>query len=67
MQHPLVVDCAVVGLEDSLKGHVPLALCVLRMGKCGLGLRRCLCVVGYNVEVVNGPDPPPAPMLLVSA
>nr|XP_023694411.1 acyl-CoA synthetase short-chain family member 3, mitochondrial [Paramormyrops kingsleyae] len=31
MQHPLVVDCAVVGLEDSLKGHVPLALCVLRM------------------------------------
>ncbi|XP_048866023.1 acyl-CoA synthetase short-chain family member 3, mitochondrial [Brienomyrus brachyistius] len=31
MQHPLVVDCAVVGLEDSLKGHVPLALCVLRL------------------------------------
>lgn len=28
--HPAVVDCAVVGLEDSLKGHVPLALCVLR-------------------------------------
>uniref|UniRef100_A0A8C7K7M6 Acyl-CoA synthetase short-chain family member 3, mitochondrial n=1 Tax=Oncorhynchus kisutch TaxID=8019 RepID=A0A8C7K7M6_ONCKI len=28
--HPGVVDCAVVGLEDSLKGHVPLALCVLR-------------------------------------
>ncbi|KAK3544884.1 hypothetical protein QTP86_027581 [Hemibagrus guttatus] len=30
LQHPGVVDCAVVGLEDSLKGHVPLALCVLR-------------------------------------
>ncbi|KAI1882031.1 hypothetical protein AGOR_G00246510 [Albula goreensis] len=28
LQHPAVVDCAVVGLEDSLKGHVPLALCV---------------------------------------
>uniref|UniRef100_A0A8B9KXZ5 Acyl-CoA synthetase short-chain family member 3, mitochondrial n=1 Tax=Astyanax mexicanus TaxID=7994 RepID=A0A8B9KXZ5_ASTMX len=30
LQHPAVVDCAVVALEDSLKGHVPLALCVLR-------------------------------------
>ncbi|XP_051547129.1 acyl-CoA synthetase short-chain family member 3, mitochondrial [Myxocyprinus asiaticus] len=30
LQHPSVVDCAVVGLEDSLKGHIPLALCVLR-------------------------------------
>ncbi|KAI4888829.1 hypothetical protein NFI96_023938 [Prochilodus magdalenae] len=30
LQHPGVVDCAVVGLEDPLKGHVPLALCVLR-------------------------------------
>uniref|UniRef100_A0A674BTR8 Acyl-CoA synthetase short-chain family member 3, mitochondrial n=1 Tax=Salmo trutta TaxID=8032 RepID=A0A674BTR8_SALTR len=27
---PRVVDCAVVGLEDSLKSHVPLALCVLK-------------------------------------
>ncbi|MEQ2169412.1 Acyl-CoA synthetase short-chain member 3, mitochondrial, partial [Goodea atripinnis] len=25
-------DCAVVGLEDTLKGHVPLALCVLKQG-----------------------------------
>ncbi|XP_056133347.1 acyl-CoA synthetase short-chain family member 3, mitochondrial isoform X2 [Lampris incognitus] len=32
LQHPGVVDCAVVGLEDSLKGHVPLALCVLKNG-----------------------------------
>ncbi|XP_055046760.2 acyl-CoA synthetase short-chain family member 3, mitochondrial [Misgurnus anguillicaudatus] len=30
LSHPAVADCAVVGLEDSLKGHVPLALCVLR-------------------------------------
>uniref|UniRef100_A0A665VB60 Acyl-CoA synthetase short-chain family member 3, mitochondrial n=1 Tax=Echeneis naucrates TaxID=173247 RepID=A0A665VB60_ECHNA len=30
LQHPAVGDCAVVGLEDSLKGHVPLALCVLK-------------------------------------
>ncbi len=28
MQHPAVGDCAVVGLEDTLKGAVPLALCV---------------------------------------
>lgn len=33
MQHPAVGDCAVVGLEDSLKGHVPLALCVLKNGE----------------------------------
>ncbi|XP_066543223.1 acyl-CoA synthetase short-chain family member 3, mitochondrial isoform X2 [Amia ocellicauda] len=30
--HTAVADCAVVGLEDSLKGHVPLALCVLKNG-----------------------------------
>ncbi|KAM9845579.1 acyl-CoA synthetase short-chain family member 3, mitochondrial [Aulostomus maculatus] len=32
LQHPAVGDCAVVGLEDALKGHVPLALCVLKNG-----------------------------------
>ncbi|KAM7367273.1 hypothetical protein PAMP_015187 [Pampus punctatissimus] len=32
LQHPAVGDCAVVGLEDTLKGHVPLALCVLKNG-----------------------------------
>ncbi|XP_060695286.1 acyl-CoA synthetase short-chain family member 3, mitochondrial isoform X1 [Hemiscyllium ocellatum] len=30
--HQAVTDCAVVALEDSVKGHVPLALCVLRTG-----------------------------------
>ncbi|XP_060047486.1 acyl-CoA synthetase short-chain family member 3, mitochondrial isoform X2 [Erinaceus europaeus] len=30
LSHGAVVDCAVVGKEDPLKGHVPLALCVLR-------------------------------------
>uniref|UniRef100_A0A3Q2Q1H9 Acyl-CoA synthetase short-chain family member 3, mitochondrial n=1 Tax=Fundulus heteroclitus TaxID=8078 RepID=A0A3Q2Q1H9_FUNHE len=30
--HSAVADCAVVGLEDALKGHVPLALCVLKQG-----------------------------------
>ncbi|KAL8221630.1 UNVERIFIED_CONTAM: Acyl-CoA synthetase short-chain member 3, mitochondrial [Gekko kuhli] len=30
LSHKAVADCAVVGHEDSLKGHVPLALCVLR-------------------------------------
>ncbi|RMB99691.1 hypothetical protein DUI87_23693 [Hirundo rustica rustica] len=30
--HPAVADCAVVGQEDHLKGHVPFALCVLRQG-----------------------------------
>lgn len=33
LQHPAVGDCAVVALEDALKGHVPLALCVLKNGK----------------------------------
>ncbi|XP_058424701.1 acyl-CoA synthetase short-chain family member 3, mitochondrial isoform X2 [Diceros bicornis minor] len=32
LSHGSVADCAVVGKEDSLKGHVPLALCVLREG-----------------------------------
>ncbi|XP_070847737.1 acyl-CoA synthetase short-chain family member 3, mitochondrial [Chaetodon trifascialis] len=32
LQHPAVGDCAVVGLEDTLKGVVPLALCVLKHG-----------------------------------
>ncbi|KAM6425092.1 acyl-CoA synthetase short-chain family member 3, mitochondrial isoform 2-T2 [Rhynochetos jubatus] len=30
--HHAVADCAVVGQEDPLKGHVPFALCVLRAG-----------------------------------
>ncbi|CAN0423745.1 acyl-CoA synthetase short-chain family member 3, mitochondrial [Lampetra fluviatilis] len=32
LQHSAVVDCAVVGLEDSVKGLVPFALCVLKSG-----------------------------------
>uniref|UniRef100_A0A6I8N4V5 Acyl-CoA synthetase short-chain family member 3, mitochondrial n=1 Tax=Ornithorhynchus anatinus TaxID=9258 RepID=A0A6I8N4V5_ORNAN len=32
LSHGTVADCAVVGREDPLKGHVPLALCVLRKG-----------------------------------
>ncbi|XP_015987852.1 acyl-CoA synthetase short-chain family member 3, mitochondrial isoform X2 [Rousettus aegyptiacus] len=32
LSHGTVGDCAVVGKEDPLKGHVPLALCVLREG-----------------------------------
>lgn len=28
-----MADCAVVGKEDPLKGHVPLALCVLKKGE----------------------------------
>ncbi|XP_062059141.1 acyl-CoA synthetase short-chain family member 3, mitochondrial isoform X1 [Lepus europaeus] len=30
LSHGAVADCAVVGKEDPLKGHVPLALCVLK-------------------------------------
>uniref|UniRef100_A0ABK0LI85 Acyl-CoA synthetase short-chain family member 3, mitochondrial n=1 Tax=Rattus norvegicus TaxID=10116 RepID=A0ABK0LI85_RAT len=30
LSHGTVTDCAVVGKEDPLKGHVPLALCVLK-------------------------------------
>lgn len=33
LSHGAVADCAVVGKEDPLKGHVPLALCVLRNGE----------------------------------
>uniref|UniRef100_A0A8C8SI70 Acyl-CoA synthetase short-chain family member 3, mitochondrial n=1 Tax=Pelusios castaneus TaxID=367368 RepID=A0A8C8SI70_9SAUR len=33
LSHGAVTDCAVVGQEDSLKGLVPLALCVLRNGE----------------------------------
>ncbi|XP_074868367.1 acyl-CoA synthetase short-chain family member 3, mitochondrial isoform X2 [Carettochelys insculpta] len=32
LSHGAVADCAVVGQEDTLKGLVPLALCVLRNG-----------------------------------
>lgn len=32
LQHSAVGDCAVVALEDALKGHVPFALCVLKKG-----------------------------------
>lgn len=32
LQHPAMGDCAVVAQEDALKGHVPLALCVLKNG-----------------------------------
>lgn len=32
LRHPDVVDCAVVGLNDKLKGQVPLAICVLGDG-----------------------------------
>lgn len=32
LSHGTVAACAVVGKEDLLKGHVPLALCVLRKG-----------------------------------
>lgn len=38
LQHAAVGDCAVVGLEDELRGLVPLALCVLKNGEtrgCG--------------------------------
>lgn len=36
LSHGAVADCAVVAKEDPLKGHVPLALCVLRKGERSL-------------------------------
>ena len=30
--HPDVAECAVIGVHDSLKGQVPLGLCVLKAG-----------------------------------
>ena len=29
LRHPLVVDCAVVGVQDKLKGQLPLGLVVV--------------------------------------
>lgn len=31
-----IVECATIGLKDSLKGHVPVGLCVLRSGLLSL-------------------------------
>jgi propionyl-CoA synthetase len=33
LEHPDVVDCAVVGVPDSLKGEIPLGLFVLARGR----------------------------------
>lgn len=44
LQHSAVGDCAVVGLDDSLKGVVPLALCVLKNGRS----RRVVCKIGNS-------------------
>lgn len=42
LQHAAVGECAVVGLEDELKGVVPLALCVLKKGETrGRRVRGC--------------------------
>ena len=30
LRHPLVIDCAVVGVSDKLKGQMPLGLVVTR-------------------------------------
>ncbi len=32
LEHPDVVDCAVVGVDDKLKGQVPVALFIKRQG-----------------------------------
>ncbi|XP_029681503.1 acyl-CoA synthetase short-chain family member 3, mitochondrial isoform X2 [Takifugu rubripes] len=48
LQHAAVVDCAVVGLEDKLKGVVPLALCVLKNG-----VRRSSEISGEIVKLVR--------------
>lgn len=30
LEHPSLADCAVIGVDDKLKGTVPVAICVLR-------------------------------------
>lgn len=34
-----IVECATIGLKDSLKGHVPVGLCVLRSGMQSLHMK----------------------------
>lgn len=43
LRHAAVGECAVVGLEDELKGAVPLALCVLKKGEEKGERRRARC------------------------
>lgn len=52
--HHAVADCAVVGQEDPLKGHVPFALCVLREGESSLMLMLLrLAKVPEKLKYVN--------------
>ncbi len=32
LYHKSVVDCAIIGVDDKLKGTIPVAICVLRDG-----------------------------------
>ena len=36
LEHPDLAEAAVVPLEDELKGHVPLGVCVLKAGQCAV-------------------------------
>lgn len=47
----IVADCAVVGKEDSLKGHIPLALCVLKKGKLSLSSLFGPWMIKVNAEL----------------
>ena len=51
-----MVEAAVIGVPDKLKGHVPLGLCILKQGGCGVNFLHlwltfyCMlaCSVFYN-------------------
>ena len=50
--HPAIAECAVVGLDDAVKGHVPLGLLVL---KAGVVPQDVIAGVVHRVRDVMGP------------
>ncbi|PIK35524.1 putative acyl-CoA synthetase short-chain family member 3, mitochondrial [Apostichopus japonicus] len=49
-----IVECATIGLKDSLKGHVPVGLCVLRSGT--VSDQWLLSRVLWSCQNYQGPD-----------
>ena len=51
--HPAVAECAVVGVDDALKGQIPLGLLVLKAGQDGTGVvKECVNLVRKKIGPV---------------